>query len=162
MSGRTRAAERWLGELDPSWSEDNLPFAVYSVTTLLRRALDPGTSADAASVPRLCARTTSGRWLALQADLCESQNGPGEILVVIQPAGPREVGWINTVVYGLSPREREISDLVVRGASTKQISASLRISEYTVQDHLSNVFDKVGVRSRRELIKQLYLGTIYA
>lgn len=162
LMGRTRAAERWLGELNPSWNEDSLPFAVYSVATLLRRVLRPGMGPGVVSVPRLCAQTTSGRWLALQADLSESRDGPGEMLVLIQPAGPREVAWINTAVYGLSSREREISDLVVRGASTRQISSSLHISEYTVQDHLSNVFDKVGVRSRRELVKRLYLSTLYA
>ncbi len=52
-------------------------------------------------------------------------------------------------------------DLVVRGASTKQISASLFISEYTVQEHLKHTFDKVGVRSRRELIKRLFFDNLY-
>ncbi len=51
-------------------------------------------------------------------------------------------------------------DLVVRGLSTKQISRTLFISEYTVQDHLSNVFDKVGVRGRRALVKRLYLDSL--
>jgi hypothetical protein len=48
----------------------------------------------------------------------------------------------------------------VRGASTRQISQALYISEYTVQDHLSNIFDKVGVRDRRALVKRLYLDAI--
>ena len=42
-------------------------------------------------------------------------------------------------------------DLIVRGLSTEEISKTLYISEYTVQDHLSNIFDKVGVSSRLEL-----------
>jgi DNA-binding CsgD family transcriptional regulator len=68
--------------------------------------------------------------------------------VLIEPAGPRQVAWLKTAAYGLSPREREVVDLVLRGASRKQIAAMLYISEYTVQDHLTNVFDKVGVRGR--------------
>ena len=52
-------------------------------------------------------------------------------------------------------------DLVVRGAPTKQISASLFISEYTVQEHLKHIFDKVGVRSRRELIKRHFFDNLY-
>ena len=51
--------------------------------------------------------------------------------------------------------------LVARGFSTGQISKALFISEYTVQNHLSNVFEKVGVRSRRKLVKRLFLDNLY-
>jgi DNA-binding CsgD family transcriptional regulator len=70
------------------------------------------------------------------------------------------VGWLHTAAYGLSPREREIVDLVVRGVSNRKIAATLYISEYTVQDHLSNIFDKVGVRGRQGLVKHLYLSSV--
>jgi DNA-binding CsgD family transcriptional regulator len=72
-----------------------------------------------------------------------------------------EVAWLKAAAYGLSPREREIVDLVLRGASRKQIAATLYISEYTVHDHLSNVFDKVGVRGREALIKRLFIDNLY-
>jgi DNA-binding CsgD family transcriptional regulator len=49
----------------------------------------------------------------------------------------------------------------VQGASTRDISNVLYISEYTVQEHLSNVFDKVGVRGRRALIKRLFFDNLY-
>ena len=52
-------------------------------------------------------------------------------------------------------------EFVVRGASTKQISQALYVTEDTVQKHLQNVFEKVGDRSRQELIKRLYLNTIF-
>jgi DNA-binding CsgD family transcriptional regulator len=83
-------------------------------------------------------------------------------MIIIEPAGPREVSWLITSAYGLSDREREVVDLVTRGLSTKQISQTLYISEYTVQDHFSNVFDKVGVRGRRALVKRLYLESLPA
>ena len=62
----------------------------------------------------------------------------------------------------LSPREREVVDLVARAASTREISQTLFISEYTVQEPLSNVFEKVGVRSRRELVKRFYFDAMYS
>jgi DNA-binding CsgD family transcriptional regulator len=67
---------------------------------------------------------------------------------------------LSAIGYGLSPREQEVVDLGVRGASTRQISQTLYISEYTVKDHLKNIFGKAGVRGRRALVKQLYLETI--
>ena len=69
--------------------------------------------------------------------------------------------WLNTASYGLTSRERTVVDLVVKGFSTKQISATLYISEYTVQEHLCNAFDKVGVRDRQALVKRLFFDNIY-
>ncbi len=166
VAQHTRAAERWLreiGNLGPGWLEgDGLPAAVYAVAAALRRTLKPKTEGDAAVVPRLCVQARSGRWLTLQADLTESSpDRPSEVVIVIEPAGPREMAWLHTAAYGLTRREREIVDLVVRGLSTRQISAVLYISEYTVNDHISNIFDKVGARSRREVVKRLYLNAIF-
>lgn len=50
----------------------------------------------------------------------------------------------------------------MRGLSTKEISHSLHISEYTVQDHLKKVFGKFGVKGRRELAKRLFLDNLPA
>ena len=51
----------------------------------------------------------------------------------------------------LSPREREIADLVAEGRSNKEVAATLFLSDRTVEYHLSAVYRKLGVRSRTEL-----------
>jgi pimeloyl-ACP methyl ester carboxylesterase/DNA-binding CsgD family transcriptional regulator len=52
----------------------------------------------------------------------------------------------------LTAREREILDLVAGGASNQEIAAQLFISEKTVRNHLTAIFDKIGVSSRSQAI----------
>jgi DNA-binding CsgD family transcriptional regulator len=52
---------------------------------------------------------------------------------------------------GLSAREREIAELVADGRTNKEVAATLFLSEKTVENNLSRVYTKLGVRSRTEL-----------
>ena len=52
----------------------------------------------------------------------------------------------------LTAREREILDLVAGGNSNHDIAAKLFISEKTVRNHLTGIFDKLGVSSRSQAI----------
>ena len=52
----------------------------------------------------------------------------------------------------LTSREREIIEAVGQGLSNKGIGAVLGISPFTVRHHLTNIFDKLGVNSRQELL----------
>jgi pimeloyl-ACP methyl ester carboxylesterase/DNA-binding CsgD family transcriptional regulator len=56
------------------------------------------------------------------------------------------------VFAALSAREREVLVLMARGLSNARIAETLRIGEKTVRNHASNLFDKLGVRSRAEAI----------
>lgn len=49
----------------------------------------------------------------------------------------------------LSPREREVLELVAQGARNKQIARALYISEFTVKRHMQNIFEKLELPSRR-------------
>jgi DNA-binding CsgD family transcriptional regulator len=162
----TQAAERWLRDLadfGDGWLEgEGLPTPVWMVVGALRKALKPESNRDANGVPSVRVQTRSGRWLTFHGARTDSKDSrKGETIVIIETSRPQELAWLRASAYGLSERERAVVDLVVQGASTREISQALYISEYTVQEHLSNVFDKVGVRGRRALIKRLFFDNLY-
>ena len=55
----------------------------------------------------------------------------------------------------LSPAERRVAEAVVAGLSNREVAASLYVSEKTVEFHLHNVYRKLGVRSRTQLVRRL-------
>jgi DNA-binding CsgD family transcriptional regulator len=74
---------------------------------------------------------------------------------------PPEVAPLIVSAYGLSDRERDVMQRVVQGLSTKEIAAAIELSVYTVADHLKRIFEKVGVRSRTELLARLFFDHYY-
>lgn len=57
--------------------------------------------------------------------------------------------------YGLSPREAEVAELVLRGYPNPVIASTLGIAPTTTKRHLTRIFDKIGVDSRTQLISRL-------
>jgi len=101
--------------------------------------------------------TTSGGWLLIHASYLGGRPD-SDIAVVVEPAHPGGLAPLLLSSQGLTPREREVALLVLRGASTRTIGAELHLSAYTVKDHLKAIFDKTGVRSRRELVAHVMGG----
>lgn len=53
---------------------------------------------------------------------------------------------------GITPREREVLELIARGAGSTQIAHALRISPNTVRSHVQNIRAKLGASSRLEAV----------
>jgi DNA-binding NarL/FixJ family response regulator len=66
-----------------------------------------------------------------------------------QPTPPRAVS-------DLTPREREVLDLLVRGLSNPEICAELVISEATAKTHVARILQKLGVRDRVQAVIYAY------
>ncbi len=153
----TPAAEGWLSEVAQSdWpSSLELPDAVYAVAARLL-ALERGGHSPPDLMPRIRLRTASGRWLVLHASRLRAGESEGRIAVIFEEARPSEIAPLIADAYGLTKREGEITRLVLRGLSTAEVSGELHITPNTVRDHFKAIFDKVGVRSRRELVGQVF------
>jgi two-component system, NarL family, nitrate/nitrite response regulator NarL len=51
----------------------------------------------------------------------------------------------------LTMRQQEIVDAVLQGASNKEVAVRLRISEQTVKNQLTTVYEKLGINNRVQL-----------
>jgi DNA-binding CsgD family transcriptional regulator len=145
----TAQASEYLAHMEPP-SSLPLPVCIYTAAAALR-AIEHGSAAPG-SMPTTRVHTRTGQWLTIHASRLNAPAGEQGITVVIEEADASSTLPLRLSAYRLSPREAEVATLVLRGTSTRGISTTLHISEHTVQDHLKSVFDKVGVRSRRELI----------
>ncbi|UNO50737.1 response regulator transcription factor [Alicyclobacillus acidoterrestris] len=56
----------------------------------------------------------------------------------------------------LTARELEVLNLLVTGLGNKELAQTLFISEHTVKNHLTNIFQKLGVNDRAQAIAYVY------
>jgi DNA-binding CsgD family transcriptional regulator len=135
-----------LGEPDQPSLE--LPGAVYVAAARVRGGESPVRGR----------MRTPRRWLLLDASALERSR----IAVVVQPAPVATLVDVRLRAAGLTEREREVAVRVIRGDSTAEITTELFLSPWTVQDHLKSIFEKIGVRSRRDLAATMTLEAVAA
>ena len=148
------AAQQWLDELRGVDSgADALPLVVQAVAGRARRAASGQTTGHA--IARARVSTPGGRWLLVRGS--SLGDGPdARAAVIVEPAPSPELAPLIAAAYGLSDRERLVTQLVAQGRSTNEIASRLHLSPYTVQDHLKSIFEKVGVGARGELVARLF------
>jgi len=148
------AAERWIDELwGPGPRPTSLPIQIEQVAARAHAAVHGAGLADGA-VARARVLTRSGRWLVLHGT--GFGGASGRTAVIIEAARPAEIAPLIVEAFGLSDRERQVVRLVLHGSSTQAIAHELILSPLTVQDHLKVIFDKMGVRSRREIAARIF------
>lgn len=150
----TPPAEPLLAELVETQGRtaSELPYVIYAVAA---RAQVAGRSDASHAMARARVLARSGRWLALHGALAQGK-APGHTAVIIEPVKPALLAPLLVQAYGVTGREEEVLRLLLRGSSTKDISALLGISPYTVQEHLKKLFDRFGVNSRRQLVGRVF------
>ncbi|UQZ37664.1 helix-turn-helix transcriptional regulator [Paenibacillus sp. PK3_47] len=150
------AANHWLDKLRRLEELDSgvLPRPVNAVClrALAAEMGDGGASAPAS----LCLRLENGAYLTVTASRLEATGGKKELAVTFVCAKSSDIFRLLADACVLTPREKELAEMLSRGLSTKELAESLYISAYTVQDHLKSIFRKTGVTSRRELTTRLF------
>jgi DNA-binding CsgD family transcriptional regulator len=143
----TGSAVPWLSELgfQGSPAEDPLPYALLMIA---ERARATGEEVTARIIG------SSGGWL--QAHASPASGGPGRVALILQAATSPSMTLLISATYGLTARERELTELVIEGCKTIEIAERLYISPHTVQGHLKAIFTKTGVRSRRALVAKVH------
>jgi DNA-binding NarL/FixJ family response regulator len=76
--------------------------------------------------------------------------------IIVERVRPYRLADRLVRTYGLTPRERDVVAGLSQGWSTRRVAFELDLADYTVQDHLRSIFDKVGVRSRKEVLAKLF------
>ena len=159
-------ASTWLNELPPTsgWNDgwrarpgesdrSELRSEIVTVNTVAR--------AIAAGVGRGIAqarvRGRSGRWLVLHGfPMRDADGSASRTAVVIQPARATEVAQLVVKAYDLTPRQEQLTQLIASGLATGEIAYALGLSTHTVRDYVKQVFEKVGVSSRGELVAKIF------
>jgi DNA-binding CsgD family transcriptional regulator len=156
VESATPGVERWLAALpDGDPQAGKLPSAVLAVAgQALRTAEHPDQPGEVA-VSRVLSR--SGTWVLLHGASLVS-GGPRRVAVIVEPAHPARIAPLLMSAYGLTEREQDVTRLVLQGNSTAETAERLVVSTHTVQQHLKSIFDKTGVRSRRDLVAKVFFA----
>ncbi len=146
------AAEAWLAELlDDAPPGEQVPHVVTAVASRARSAATGRAVADA----RARVLTPSGLWLLVHGSTLG--DGPdARSVVILEPARTPELAPLLADAYGLTERERAVTQLVAQGLDTSAIAERLHLSPWTVQDHLKAIFEKTGAGTRGELVARLF------
>jgi DNA-binding CsgD family transcriptional regulator len=145
-------ATPWIERLAGRSARGSLPASIASAASAALASAHPESYPTESTV---LVRSVDGCWISVHGTVI-GMGRNRKAAVIIEPAHPDRITPLLMSVHVLTPREREVTRLVLQGRSTTQLANRLGISPHTVQQHLKSIFEKVGVRSRRELVRALF------
>lgn len=94
-----------------------------------------------------------GIWLGLKLTKKKETVIVNVVKEVPVSAGPFAVNEARVRELGITPREREILELIANGLSNREIAERLFVSENTVKTHSSRLFDKLSAKRRTQAVQ---------
>jgi DNA-binding CsgD family transcriptional regulator len=156
VESATPGVRDWVSDLPGGdWDAGRLPPAVLSVAGRALRSAEGRDDPGDVALARVL--TSSGAWVVLHGATLVS-DGRRRIAVIVEPAHPARITPLLMSAYGFTEREQDVTRLVLQGESTATIAERLVVSTHTVQQHLKSIFDKTGVRSRRDLVAKVFFS----
>jgi DNA-binding CsgD family transcriptional regulator len=154
QTAETQAYLRTL--VPPDQDRSPIPASAYNVAGQLLAA-EAGIDSNP---PMARVHLAGGRWLTLRAARMEDSRPPDarDIAVTLEDSSPAERAGLFAAAHGLTSRERELLNHLIRGVDTSELARLMFLSQHTVQDHLKSIFAKTSVHNRRTLLAQV-LGT---
>jgi len=126
---------------------------------LLREAIDLAGTYGLARV-FTDAHPALGDWVQqVIAEQSRQPSGPGvaerPLAAALQP--PRAAAPRATPSLALTPKEREVLELLARNLSNKEIALAMQIGEETIKWHLKNLFGKLAAGTRKQVVRRAQL-----
>ena len=149
---RLRVLFAWAPEGEQSFSEISL---IAPAPDRLPAALERGVRALTQSISvkaPISLATLLGATVVLRVMPLASSDGRPHYGVFLEHFTTRSGIRPAAKHFNLTPREVDVLEQVVKGASTLQIAERLHIAESTVQDHVKNISVKMRVRKRSEIV----------
>ena len=142
------AAGRLQGRLRRDYQAD-LTIMLRDHLSRMQDAAPPGT------LPPAVALLTDPRGEPLYVHVLPlpGRDGGATFAVTVRELGIEREAFARR--YGLSPREVEVAELVLRGHANPAIASRLGIAPTTAKRHLTRIFEKIGVDSRTQLLSRL-------
>jgi NarL family two-component system response regulator LiaR len=136
--------EGWGLDIIPWLAEQEMPLPTFAVYT----SFDDYTHASAAMSMGVKAYVSKRRSVEeLETAIIQALDGD----IYLDSAAQFNIKAITDCVKLLSKREAEILTRIKTGLTNAQIAEQLGISRRTVENHVSFIYEKTGIQSRREL-----------
>jgi predicted ATPase/DNA-binding CsgD family transcriptional regulator len=138
MAGRAERAARLLGATDMLRAEGG-----YEISPFMQPLVDQAASLAGARLGR--------EWYERERDLGARLDHGAAVALALGIEVVRSAGLESIGANPLSRRERQVADLAATGLSNKEIAGRLFVSERTVETHIYNILNKLGLNSRTKI-----------
>ena len=112
------------------------------------------TRTDAES-ERITLTFPSGERFAIDASRRSEKGNERWLVLLVEPHRPRHLNEDALAAWGFTPRERQVVEMMIAGASTSEICEALDLAPNTLKTHVRSALTKTETRTRAELVAKV-------